>query len=81
MIRTQISVTEAQKRRLDARAAETGLSLSDLVRRAIDHLYPETRDQDADTDAILQALGAWKDRDYGGEAYVDRMRPGHRLGQ
>lgn len=78
MLRTQVSLTEEQKRLLDARSAATGLSLSELVRRAIDRCYGSQRDVVADLEAIEQALGAWRDRDFDGEEYVERMRSGRR---
>lgn len=79
MVRTQISLTEEQKQRLDAMAAEAGVSLSDLIRRAVDDRYPDTRDVDADIAAIRQAIGAWQARDFDGEAYVEGVRSGRRL--
>lgn len=78
MLRTQISLTEGQKRRLDAESAQTGLSLSELIRRAIDRCYGHVRDLEADLEAIAQATGVWRDRDFDGEEYVDRLRPGRR---
>ncbi|MQA85884.1 MAG: ribbon-helix-helix protein, CopG family [Streptosporangiales bacterium] len=74
-----MSLTEEQKRRLDAKAAETGLSLSDLIRRAVDRYYMSTRDADADVTAIRQAVGAWQDRDFDGEPAVfqSRREPSH----
>lgn len=78
MVRTQISLTEEQKRRLDAKAAESGVSLSDLIRRAIDDCYPETRDADSDIAAIRQAIGAWSARKFDGETYVESLRSGQR---
>ncbi|MGH8898019.1 MAG: ribbon-helix-helix protein, CopG family [Egibacteraceae bacterium] len=78
MLRTQISLTEGQKRQLDAESAKTGLSLSELIRRAIDRCYRRMRDLDADLEAIQQAAGAWQDRDFDGEEYVERLRPGRR---
>lgn len=80
MIRTQISLTEEQKRRLDAESAKTGLSMSELIRRLIDEQYgTEQRDVEAWHAAIDAAAGAWKDRDFDGEEYVERLRTGRRL--
>ncbi len=82
MVRTQISLTEKQKRRLDGLAAGTGRSLSELVRRAIDHCYEDSRDLDADIEGIRQALGAWQDRGIeeavDGAQYVERLRSARR---
>lgn len=75
MVRTQITLTTEQKRRLDQRAAETGLSMSELVRRAVDEVYGrQQRSLEADLAAIDAAFGAWKDRDFDGEEYVERLR-------
>lgn len=78
MLRTQISLTEEQKHRLDAESAKTGMSLSELIRRAIDRCYAPSRDLEADLRAIQEAAGAWEDRDFDGAEYVERMRPGKR---
>ncbi|CAN5173618.1 hypothetical protein BH23ACT9_BH23ACT9_35250 [soil metagenome] len=78
MIRTQVSFTEEQKRRLDALAAATGASLSALIRRAVDERYPPRRDVGADLAAIEGSAGAWADRDIDGAAYVDGLRSGVR---
>lgn len=79
MIRTQISLTEEQKRRLDAESAKTGLSMSELIRRLIDEHRAEDRDLRADLAAIRYAAGAWKDREFDGEQYVESLRTGRRL--
>lgn len=79
MLRTQISLTEDQKRMLDAKSAESGLSLSELVRRAVDRCYGGDRDLERDLSRLRAGAGAWADRDETGEAYVERVRSGHRL--
>lgn len=79
MVRTQISLTEDQKHRLDAKSAETGLSLSRLIRQAIDECFGPTRDVEADLNAIRQAVGGWRDRDDDGAQYVERLRSARRL--
>ncbi|MGH8884687.1 MAG: hypothetical protein ACRDYX_05845 [Egibacteraceae bacterium] len=38
----------------------------------------QERNLDAALEAIQQAAGAWQDRDFYGEEYVERMRPGRR---
>lgn len=79
MIRTQISLTAPQKRALDERSQETGLSLSELVRRALDSCYGPSCDAEADIAAIRSAAGAWRDRDFTGEEYIERLRARDRL--
>ncbi len=79
MLRTQISLTEEDRRVLDAESARTGKSLSALIRDAVAEVYGDQRDIAADLAAIDAAFGAWKDRDEDGYAYVERMRSGRRL--
>lgn len=79
MLRTQISLTENQKRILDAKSAESGLSLSELVRQAVDRCYGGDRDLEHDLSRLRAGAGAWADRDETGEAYVERVRSGRRL--
>lgn len=84
MIRTQISLTDEQKRRLDAEAARTGLSMSELIRRLLDeHYETDTTDERrvAWLAAVRRAKGAWRDRDFDGEEYVERLRTGRRLSE
>lgn len=84
MVRTQISLEEEQKRRLDREAARTGRSLSDLIREAVDQVYPEALDLESALSAIDAAAGAWADRSEeeavpAGRVYVERMRKGRPL--
>jgi hypothetical protein len=58
------------------------VSLAELVRRAVARAYgaPER----ATEDALDDSFGAWKDRDFDGEEYVERIRRpglGNRLGR
>jgi hypothetical protein len=79
MVRTQISLTEEQKRQLDEESAKTGLSMSELIRRLIDeHYRVEQRSLEEDLAAIDRAAGTWKDRDFTGEEYVESLRSGRR---
>lgn len=79
MLRTQISLTVEERRLLDREAARTGRSISALIRDAVSTTYGPGRDADADLRAIDTALGAWGERDFDGEAYVERLRSGSRL--
>ena len=79
MLRTQISLTEDQKRLLDARSAESGLSLSELVRRAVERHYGGARDLDRDLHRLRVGQGARGDREETGEQYVEHLRSGRRL--
>lgn len=73
--RTQVTLTDEQYARLCDESRRTGVGLAELVRRAVDRSYGGST-----TDERLQALdesfGAWKDRDFTGEQYVERIRRG-----
>ncbi len=79
MLRTQISLTEEEKSTLDRVAARTGRSISSLVREAVDKTYGCERSLEDDLAALRRGYGAWKDRDFTGEEYVERLRTGRRL--
>ena len=73
--RTQITLTDEQYERLCSEAHRTGLTLAELVRRAVERSYggPLAEDMQQGLD---ESFGAWKDRDFDGEEYVDRVRRG-----
>lgn len=79
MLRTQISLTSAERRALDEEAARTGRSISALIRDAVDAAYGTERSTDDDLTAMRLACGAWKDHDMDGAAWVDQLRSGTRL--
>jgi hypothetical protein len=63
MIRTQIQLTEAQARRLRARAREEGLSLAETIRRFVDRGLEEERPDRADLYArAAGVVGRFPDR-------------------
>jgi predicted CopG family antitoxin len=79
--RTQITLTDEQYATLKRESRRTGVSLAELVRRAIVREYSAKRR--IDDRALDESFGAWKDRDFDGAEYVERIRRpglGRRLG-
>jgi uncharacterized protein (UPF0335 family) len=65
MVRQQLFITAEQKRRIKTRAALTGMSEGEIIRRGIDReLEQQTKETDGDwKDAWRQAAGMWADYD------------------
>lgn len=76
MVRQQLFVTAEQKRRIKTRAALTGMSEGEIIRRGIERELAETTSADEGDwkDAWRQAFGMWKDRDDIEEFYEERRR-------
>lgn len=75
--RAQVTLTDEQYARLCEEARRTGLSFAELVRRAVDRTYPAPAPAPDDLKtALADSFGAWKDRDFDGEEYVERLRRG-----
>ncbi|HVE82847.1 MAG TPA: CopG family transcriptional regulator [Myxococcales bacterium] len=74
MKRTQIYLSDDEAGTLRRKARESGRTVSDLIREAIDRTYL------SDPRAVLGVLdataGAWSGRDLDGASYVDSVRPG-----
>ena len=73
--RTQITLTDEQYARLCAESRRTGVGLAELVRRAVDRSYGQASIEER-LQALHDSFGAWKDRDFDGEQYVERLRRG-----
>jgi hypothetical protein len=79
MLRTQISLTDEDRRVLDAEASRTGKSIAALIREAIHSVYGWRRSTEDDLDLMRQCFGVWSERSEDGAAYVERLRSGSRL--
>jgi hypothetical protein len=79
MQRTQISLTNEERRALDAEAARTGRSISALIRHAVETVYGTERSSEDDLATMRRAFGSWKGKDRDGAAWVDELRSGSRL--
>jgi predicted DNA-binding ribbon-helix-helix protein len=73
--RTRITLTDAQYARLRDESARSALSLSELIRRAVDDRYGMLSRADR-LRLIDCAFGAWRRSGETGEEYVERVRFG-----
>jgi len=78
MQRTQISLTDQERRTLDEVSARTGKSISALIRDAVDATYGVERSAELDLEAMRHAFGSWQGREEDGAAWVARLRSGRR---
>lgn len=79
--RTQIYLTDEQGRLLERRRRATGLTISQLIRDAIDAAYSggKTPSRDARLRVARRTAGAWSASSETGAAYVERIRGTRRL--
>jgi len=73
MHRTQITLTDSQYERLLSESDASGLSMAEIVRRRLDEAEGETSLEQRRA-ALRESAGAWRDRDFDGEQYVERIR-------
>ena len=69
--RTQITLTDDQYALLKRESERKGVALAELVRRAIAGTYGKPR---RGGDGFEVSFGLWKDRDFDGAEYVERIR-------
>ncbi len=74
MQRTQIYLSDREIARLDREGARTGKTRSRLIRDAIERTFPEEVDQAAFERVLNDVAGAWKDRPFTGQEYVEAVR-------
>ena len=78
MVRQQLFITAEQKRRIKTRAALTGVSEGEIIRRGInrelDHEAGSRQGEGDWKEAWRQAAGMWKDRDDIDELYAERRK-------
>ena len=73
MIRTVISLDDDDKRWLDRRAEQQGVSMTELIRRAVRLLRGQTAEDYRSLEELLAATsGIWKQGD--GLEYQNRLR-------
>jgi len=80
MQRTQISLTDDERRALDVVSARTGRSISSLIRAAVDAVYGDERSMEDDLSDMRHAFGSWADRETDSEELVEHLRSGRRIG-
>jgi len=76
MERTQIYLSKRETEALDRVARETGHTRSHLIREAINEKYGAALDVDEKLRILHETFGAWKERDFTGAEYVERLRWG-----
>ncbi len=73
--RLQITLTDDQYRRLREESDRTGASLAELLRSAVNDVYPPLAPLDQRNKAFRAAFGAWADRDDDFDALIRQLRP------
>ena len=73
MHRTQITLTDSQYERLLRESDTSGLSMAEIVRRRLDEAEGGTSIEQRRA-ALRESAGAWRDRDFDGEQYVEQIR-------
>ena len=79
MHRTQIYLSAEHIDALDEASRRLHRSRSELIREAIELQYIDRRQREERLKALMESAGAWADREYDGEEFVERLRTGERL--
>lgn len=80
LTRTQISLSDGDRRMLDAVSRRTGKSMSALIREAVHHTYGATDAHEKVRSLIDGSFGVVS-VELSGEELVDRVRSGRRLSE
>jgi hypothetical protein len=75
MHRTQILLTDTQYARLREESTQSGRSLAELVRQALDKRY-QPLPQTQRLRLLEDAFGGWSEHTEGGAQFVERVRSG-----
>lgn len=79
MIRTQVYITEQEKKALTQLSKQTGQSQSELIRQGIDLLCQSIQDKSKDRlKRMRAAFGIWKDRTDLDEFFAQLRKEGDR---
>lgn len=73
MSRTQVYLGEEELGLLDERAAQTGATRSELIRRAIRQTYGNSTADEA-LQGLRSSAGSWQGREFTGRDYVEEVR-------
>ncbi len=73
MSRTQVYLGDEELGLLDERAAQTGATRSELIRRAIRQTYGKSTMDEA-LQGLRASAGSWQAREFTGREYVEEVR-------
>lgn len=73
--RLQITLTDDQYRRLREESDRTGASLAELMRSAVNDVYPPVASLEERIEGFKAGFGIWADRDDDFDALIRQLRP------
>jgi len=74
--RVTVTLSDAQYVKLLHESRLTGLSVSEVARRAMQRMYGEAPSRRTALEALETSAGAWRDRSFDGGGYVEGLRRG-----